>query len=910
MSYIKTIVKSNGKTAKFEPEKLNKWASWASKGVVWSDIATEAVKACYDGCSTSNLHKAMIDACLRRKTKPYADMASNLLLGQVYKEAFGGYKKIPTLKAFYHKMVNAKLWANMHYSDMELDTLSLVLDHKKDETYPYWVIRQAKDKYLIQDVATDTVKESPQFMWMGIAMDAMSKRNKEHRIADVIQVYQYLSDLKINLPTPTLNAMRTTNRASASCCLLMANDTAPSLGIASHIAYDMTTAQAGIGAYLQTRSITDTVKKNRIKHQGKLPYYKHIDTAVKANKQQSRGGSATVSFLAVDPEVDVLLALNNQATTLQSQIKFMDYSIGFNRFFWQQVAKNGDWYLVSYKESPEYHEAMFDSNPNRFIAEFNRIAQDDKIKKKVVKAMDVASIFLTNRLETGRIYCYWTDTINNHTSFKEPIKQSNLCVAGDTLIGFNNDRKPISSLVGEFADVWNGKEWTKAYVQKTGENQELYRVEVEVTTEGLAPYRDQEVGGIKTLDCTAYHKFYKLDGQEVRTHELETEMELEPILVDDFRIIRQTVKSVTKLEGLHDTYCVNEPKRHRAVFNGILTGQCQEITLPTAGYESMPVLYGLEEGEGEVALCFLSSLVAGRVSEEEYEDVCYYTLLIIESVMDSMQYPYAQVKRTAQARRSVGVGLTNLAHYIASHKVKYGSQESKQLVHDLAELHSYSMHKASLRLARELGNAEWIHKTKYPEGWLPIDTYTKELDNVVPNELKYDWESLRKEIIEQGGIRHSALMAMMPNESSSLASNTTNGLYPVRDTVIYKSSEKGNVLFIAPELGELEEYYTSAFEVDTKDLIDIYALVQKFTDQAISADTYINISNLEGGRVSLRSLLKEMLYATKMGMKTLYYFNTRTAEKNTTTDLINSEISQVEPDEDYDDEAGCESCKL
>lgn len=171
---------------------------------------------------------------------------------------------------------------------------------------------------------------------------------------------------------------------------------------------------------------------------------------------------------------------------------------------------------------------------------------------------------------------------------------------------------------------------------------------------------------------------------------------------------------------------------------------------------------------GEIALCFLSCIVAGRVSEEEYEDVAYYALLAVDNVIDLMEYPFPQVENTAKGRRSVGIGITNLAHAMATNKLSYTSVEGKNYMHRLAEMHSYYLHKASLRLAKEKGVCSLIGRTKYPEGWLPVDTYNRNVDDVHTQDLQFDWEKLRKEVVELGGIRNSVLEATPPAESSSL----------------------------------------------------------------------------------------------------------------------------------------------
>ena len=770
---ITKVIKSDGSEVVFDPERLNKAAIFGDDGNGnWSHIALDAYKRLYDGCTTKEVNQAIVDACISRKDEAHARMAGRVLVGQIYKEAFGGFTKIPSLPNFYHRMVDSGYWEDMKYTGLELTALEAVIDHSKDLSYGYAVLKQFRDKYGIKDAVNDILFESPQMMFMGMAMAVMKNMPKARRIKDVTKLYTYLSDLKINAPTPYLNGLRTGKTGYASCCVIKADDTAKSIGVAREVAYTMTVNQAGIGYYLASRSIGDGVRGNTIKHMGKLPYYRGIDAGVKENRQQSRGGSATVSFLALDPQIDELIRLRNPMTVTSKRINTMDYSVGINKSFVNRVAKNLDWMLVSYKDAPQLHDGMFTMTMEEFDSEVDKIAKDDSIPKTWIKARDLAIEIITQRTETGRLYVYWTDEMNRHTPFKETIYSSNLC-------------------------------------------------------------------------C--------------------------------------------------------------------------EISLPTKGYSDMRNLFKYDAEDGEVALCFLASLVAGRVKPEEYEDVAYYTVLMIDNVMDIMTYPYENMESTVKKRRSIGVGITNVAHYIATHRVLYGSPESKQLVHDLAELHSYSLHKASLRLAKERGVCEWIGKTKYPSGWLPIDTYNKAIDSVVRDPtLKQDWESLRKEIVDFGGIRNSVLEAYMPNESSSLATNTTNGIYPVRDHVIFKKSPQGQVLFIVPDYEKLKDYYTSAWDTPTNDLIDIYALFQKFTGQTISADLYLDYTKQKDGKISMKEQLGYLIKATKVGMKTWYYLNSKVgAGDSLTAELHAKKQAEEETKKNYPliadssvEDPYCESCAL
>jgi ribonucleoside-diphosphate reductase alpha chain len=249
---------------------------------------------------------------------------------------------------------------------------------------------------------------------------------------------------------------------------------------------------------------------------------------------------------------------------------------------------------------------------------------------------------------------------------------------------------------------------------------------------------------------------------------------------------------------------------------------------------------------------------------------------MIDRCIHLAEYAFPHLEMTAKSRLNAGVGVIGLAHFMAKNKVKYSSQEGKQLMHELAERHYYFLLKASLKLGKELGNAPWMHKTKWADGWLPIDTYNRKVDTIVDSELKYDWETLREEVKANGGIRNTVLAAHMPSESSSKASGTTNGLYPVRDLSLKKGDDDNMIYWAAPEGEKLSRWYELSWDVPTFDMIDTYAIFQKFTDQGISGDEFRRILGDE--RVGSKEMITNFLYMTKMGMKTRYYVNTKTTD--------------------------------
>jgi ribonucleoside-diphosphate reductase alpha chain len=289
-------------------------------------------------------------------------------------------------------------------------------------------------------------------------------------------------------------------------------------------------------------------------------------------------------------------------------------------------------------------------------------------------------------------------------------------------------------------------------------------------------------------------------------------------------------------------------------------------------------LYSNEETEsGEISLCALGGIIPSFVeSDEEYEDVAYYALLMVDKCIHKNKYLFPHLEYTAKSRLNAGVGMIGVAHELAMNGLNYTTEEGLKHIHFLSERHTYSLIKASLKLGKELGNAKWMHKTKWPEGWLPIDTYNREIDSIADFEYKFDWESLRKEIIANGGIRNSVLVAHMPTESSSRVTGLPNGVYPVRDIYLKKTDANNAIDYVARDSDKLYDKYQLAWSLTPEELCKFYGVIQKFTDQGISADFYSN--RKDSPELKASRLLDEFFYMYKYGLKSRYYTNSLTTK--------------------------------
>ena len=338
-----------------------------------------------------------------------------------------------------------------------------------------------------------------------------------------------------------------------------------------------------------------------------------------------------------------------------------------------------------------------------------------------------------------------------------------------------------------------------------------------------------------------------------------------------------------------------------------MSNLCQEITLPTK-----PVQH-IDDENGEIALCILSAINIGKIRDvQDLETLCDLSVRSLDELIDFQRYPVKAAEIATRARRSLGIGYIGLAHYLAKQGVKYGDPEAWKIVHDLTESFQYYLIKSSVNLAKEKGACEYSNSTKYSHGILPIDTYKKDIDEIVPNVLNHDWESLREEV-KQYGIRNSTLSAQMPSESSSVVSNATNGIEPPRGYLSIKKSKKGPLKQIVPSYNSLKNNYTLLWDMKSNEgYINIVSVMQKFFDQGISGNWSYNPQHYEGSEVPTSVMAQDLLTTYKYGWKTSYYQNTYDVK----TDEVESDTQENQLDtliEDImssDQEEVCESCAI
>ena len=770
MSNGTKVNKRNGSIEPLNLEKIHKMVELACDGLAGvssSQVEINSGLQFYDGISTKEIQEILIRSAsdlIDLDAPNYQYVAARLLLFSLRKQLYGVQFDHPTLFEHINKCVELEVYDGevLHkYTQEEIDGLGEYLDHERDFLFTYAGLRQVTDKYLVQDRSTGEIYETPQFMYMMIAITIFQNYPQENRITYIKKYYDAISRHKINIPTPIMAGVRTPIRQFASCVLVDIDDTLDSI-FSSDMAIGKYVAQrAGIGINAgRIRGINSKIRGGEVQHTGVVPFLKKFEATVRCCTQNGiRGGSATVHFPIWHQEIQDILVLKNNKGTEDNRVRKLDYSIQLSALFYQRFIDNENISLFSPHDVPGLYDAF---GTESFDELYERYEGQTEIPRTNVSAQELILNLLKERAETGRIYIMNIDHCNTHSSFKDPVRMSNLC---------------------------------------------------------------------------------------------------------------------------------------------------QEITLPTEPIDH------IDDEMGEIALCILSAINVGKLTKlDDLEELCELSVRGLEELIDYQKYPVAAAESATKTRRSLGIGFIGLAHYLARQGVAYEDQEAWQLVHDLTEAFQYYLLKASNTIAKEKGACGNFSRTKYADGILPIDTYKKDVDDIVPNNLNYDWDSLRDNI-KEFGLRHSTLSAQMPSESSSVVSNATNGIEPPRDYLSIKKSKKGPLKQIVPSYGSLKNNYTLLWEMKgNKGYINVVAVMQKFFDQAISGNWSYNPADYPDNDVPVSVMAQDLLTTYKYGWKTSYYQNTNDMK----SDEIEEPINLSEPKSNVEcllaeletAEEDCEACAI
>jgi len=434
------VTKRNGNKETIDLEKIHRVITWAANGLDKVSVSQVELKShiqFYDGIKTEDIHETIIKAAadlISEESPDYQFLAARLAVFHLRKKAYGQFEP-PALYEHIINLVEAGKYDQhilVDYSKDDIEQMSSFMDHSRDLNFSYAAVKQLEGKYLVQNRVTGEIYESAQFLYLLVAACLFAKYPKETRLTYVENFYHAISLFKISLPTPIMAGVRTPTRQFSSCVLIECGDSLDSINATSSAIVKYVSQRAGIGVNAgRIRALGSTIRNGEAFHTGCIPFYKHFQTAVKSCSQGGvRGGAATLFYPLWHLEVESLLVLKNNRGVEENRVRHLDYGVQFNKVMYQRLIKGGSITLFSPSDVPGLYDAFFEDQ-DKFEVLYVQYENDDSIRKKRIKAIELFTLFAQERSSTGRIYLQNVDHCNTHSPFeptKAAIRQSNLCL--------------------------------------------------------------------------------------------------------------------------------------------------------------------------------------------------------------------------------------------------------------------------------------------------------------------------------------------------------------------------------------------------------------------------------------------------------------------------------------------------
>ena len=429
------VKKRDGRIEPLDLDKMHLMVEEACQGLAGvsaSQVEMTSGIQFYDGITTNEIQEILIKSAsdlIDLDHPNYQFVAARLLLFAVRKQLYGRMRTLPTL----HDHITERAYQDLYdkdifnkYSIEEIEKADSFIDHERDFLFTYAGLRQVVDKYLVQDRSNNNVFETPQFMYIMIALTIFRDYPKETRMSYVKRYYDAISRHRLNIPTPIMAGVRTPLRQFASCVLVDVDDTLDSI-FSSDMAIGRYVAQrAGIGINAgRIRGINSKIRGGEVQHTGVVPFLKKFESTVRCCTQNGiRGGSATVHFPIWHQEIEDIIVLKNNKGTEDNRVRKLDYSIQLSKIFYERFIQNGDISLFSPHDVPGLFNAF---GTDKFDELYTSYEADQSVPRKTVGAQELFLNLLKERAETGRLYLMNIDHCNSHSSFKDKVEMSNLC---------------------------------------------------------------------------------------------------------------------------------------------------------------------------------------------------------------------------------------------------------------------------------------------------------------------------------------------------------------------------------------------------------------------------------------------------------------------------------------------------
>jgi len=429
------VKKRSGHVEQIDLDKMHLMVDEACKGLAGvsaSQVEIQSGIQFYDGITTSEIQEILIRSAsdlIDLEHPNYQFVAARLLLFAVRKQLYGKMQELPHLNQHIMDCVSAEVYDSdiyNKYSEEEIDSVNSFIRHDRDYLFTYAGLRQVVDKYLVQDRSSGGVYETPQFMYVMIALTIFAEYPKETRLSYVKRYYDAISRHRINIPTPIMAGVRTPLRQFASCVLVDVDDSLDSIFSSDMAIGRYVSQRAGIGINAgRIRGINSKIRGGEVQHTGVIPFLKKFESTVRCCTQNGiRGGSATVHFPIWHQEINDILVLKNNKGTEDNRVRKLDYSIQISKIFYERFIQDGEITLFSPHDVPGLYDSF---GTIEFDCLYLGFENNPSIPKKTVKAQELILNLLKERAETGRIYIMNIDHCNTHSSFIDKIEMSNLC---------------------------------------------------------------------------------------------------------------------------------------------------------------------------------------------------------------------------------------------------------------------------------------------------------------------------------------------------------------------------------------------------------------------------------------------------------------------------------------------------
>ncbi|EFV81136.1 class 1a ribonucleoside-diphosphate reductase subunit alpha [Neisseria mucosa] len=434
------VTKRDGRLEDIDLDKIHRVVTWAAEGLQNVSVSQVELKShiqFYNGIRTDDIHETIIKAAadlISQDTPDYQYLAARLAIFHLRKIAYGEFEP-PHLYDHVKKLTDAGKYDRhiiADYSREEFDELNAYIDHSRDMTFSYAAVKQLEGKYLVQNRVTRQIYETPQFLYILVAMCLFSKYPKETRLDYVKRFYDAVSTFKVSLPTPIMSGVRTPTRQFSSCVLIECDDSLDSINATTSAIVKYVSQRAGIGINAgRIRGLGSEIRGGEAQHTGCIPFFKMFQAAVKSCSQGGvRGGAATLFYPLWHIEAESLLVLKNNRGVEDNRIRQLDYGVQINRLLYTRLIKGGNITLFSPNEVPGLYDAFF-ADQDEFERLYTKYEQDPNIRKRTLPATELFSTLMQERAGTGRIYIQNVDHCNTHSPFDPrvaPVHQSNLCM--------------------------------------------------------------------------------------------------------------------------------------------------------------------------------------------------------------------------------------------------------------------------------------------------------------------------------------------------------------------------------------------------------------------------------------------------------------------------------------------------